>query len=71
MPREPFKNRDADGGDFEVSWDAGHCWIGTLTYLDIAGSGERVGVGAHPEFTADELDRLIGTLQRARREAYG
>jgi hypothetical protein len=55
MPREVFKSRDEDGADFEVAWSDGCCQ---------AGAGQ-------PEFSAHELDRLILSLQRARREAFG
>jgi hypothetical protein len=79
MPREVFKTRDEDGTDFEVAWSDGYCQVGATAYLGTRNfcgvenrpESETVGINAKPEFAADELDRLILALQRARREAFG
>jgi hypothetical protein len=71
VPRKILKSRERDGGEFSVTWDGNSCQVGATTWTDIDGSGEATGIGAHPEFSAHELDELIAVLQRARREAYG
>jgi hypothetical protein len=79
MPKEVFKTRDEDGADFDVTWSGGYCQIGATAYLGARNfcggedrpASEMIGVNAKPDFSADELDRLILTLQRARREAFG
>lgn len=71
MRRKYLKTRERDGGEFSVIWDDGWCQVGLTSRMDVHGTGEDTGIGAHPEFSAHELDDLIATLQRARREAYG
>jgi len=71
MPREALKTRENDGVEFEVVWGEDFCYVGTVVYVSIDRASAPAGMRADPQFDAADLDRLIGTLQRARREAYG
>jgi hypothetical protein len=73
------KNHAEHGGDIDIAWGDGYCTVGGTSYMRThflfpdsdAPEGEHTGFGFHPEFTAEELDDLIATLQQARREAFG